>query len=315
MVSSPDGRQKIPLEAVDAVVLLGGGQITSQALALCVKRDVRVAALGRGGAVRFTVGGPTGGNVHLRMALYQAVADAETSLDLARLTVAAKLQNSAHVLARWARDAADGKLASELAGRSVDVRRRVLRLPDAESPDHVRGIEGDAARIYFRALSRVLEGTDLPYSSRSRRPPRDPVNAMLSFCYGLVLTECIGAAESVGLDCQMGFFHRPRSGRPSLALDLAEELRPLTDRFVVSLIRRRQVSPSSFTRVLGNAVYLGEEGRSALLGLWEKHKETEIPHRILARRVGRWALPTIQATLLARYLRGDIPAYPPFVMV
>ena len=137
---------------------------------------------------------------------------------------------------------------------------------------------------------------------------------MLGFCYGLMLTEFIGSIEAVGLDYQMGFFHRPRSGRPSLALDLAEELRPLTDRFVVSLIRRRQVGSESFVEMPGGAVYLTDEGRKQLIKEWERHKESEVQHMILGRRVGRWALPSIQATLLARHLRGDLPAYPPFVM-
>ena len=156
--------------------------------------------------------------------------------------------------------------------------------------------------------------TDLEFSSRTRRPPRDPVNAMLSFCYALLVTECTGALESVGLDYQMGFFHRPRAGRPSLALDLAEELRALTDRFVVSLVRRRQVGAASFDHTPGGGVYLSDDARTALIKAWEDHKESELPHRILGRPVGRWAIPSVQATLLARHLRGDLTAYPPFVL-
>ncbi len=315
LVSSPDGKTRVPLEAVDGVVLLGAGQITSQAMDACVKRKIRVAALRRNGSVRFVVGGPTGGNVHLRLALFKAVSDPARSLTLAKVIVAAKLQNSRHVVDRWARDAADPSLRHELAERAVHLKERVLRLSSVATPDHVRGVEGDGARIYFRALASVLLASDFPYSARSRRPPRDPVNALLSFCYGLLLTEFIGAVESVGLDFQMGFFHRPRSGRPSLALDLTEELRGLTDRFVVSLIRRKQVGAAAFERVPGDAVYLSEAGRSSLISAWEKHKGTEMPHRVLGRRVARWALPTVQATLLARYLRGDIPDYPPYVML
>ena len=314
LISSPEGRRKIPLEALESVVMLGGGQITSQAMDLCVKRGVRVVALRKSGAIRFVVGGPTGGNVHLRMALYEAVADVGKSLVLAKAIVAAKLQNSRHVVARWARDAGDGSQARELSDRAFHIRERVSRLASAPTSDHVRGIEGDAARIYFRAMRQVLSSNDLPFTARNRRPPRDPVNALLSFCYSLLVTELIGAADSVGLDSQMGFFHRPRSGRPSLALDLAEEMRAFTDRFVVSLIRRRQVSSTCFERVPGGAVYLTDKGRASLLSFGEKHKEVEIDHTILQRRVGRWALPNIQATLLARHLRGDLEVYPPFVM-
>jgi CRISPR-associated protein Cas1 len=314
LVASPDGYQRIPLEAVDAVVLLGGGQITTQALEACVRRGVRVAALRQGGSVRFVVGQPTGGNVHLRMALYRAVNDEQLSLDLSKTIVAAKLQNSRKVVARWARDAKDPALADQMASRSRDILARVARLSRARTPNHIRGVEGDAARIYFGAVRQVLSKCELQFSGRQRRPPRDPVNAMLGFCYGLMLTEFIGAIEAVGLDYQMGFFHRPRSGRPSLALDLAEELRPLTDRFVVSLIRRRQVGSESFVEMPGGAVYLSDDGRKELIKEWERHKESELQHMVLGRRVSRWALPSIQATLLARHLRGDLPAYPPFVM-
>ena len=314
LVSSPEGSQRIPLEAIDAVIMLGGAQVTSQALDACVRRGVRVAALRLGGAVRFVVGGATGGNVHLRTAQYRAVTGQSHSLALARSIVAAKLQNSRRVVDRWKRDAIDPGVARQLAARARLIVERIPRLDAAGNLDHVRGIEGDGARIYFGAVAQVVAGHNLGFFARNRRPPRDPVNAMLGFCYGLVVTELIGALESVGLDYQMGFFHRPRSGRPSLALDLAEELRPLTDRFVVSLVRRRQVNSDSFVQTPGGAVYLSDSGRTNLIKAWEAHKEAEFDHHIVGRQVGRWALPSVQATLLARHLRGDLPAYPPFVI-
>ncbi len=314
LVTSPDASQRVPIEAVDAVVLLGSGQVTTQAMDACVRRGVRVAALSKGGAVRFTVNGATGGNVHLRAALFRAAHDSARSLALAKVIVAAKLQNSGNVVNRWARDEMDGAFSRQLRERGEDIRGRVSRLPDAPTGDFVRGIEGDAARIYFRAVAQVVAGTEIGFSARTRRPPRDPVNAMLGFCYGLLVTEFIGALESVGLDYQMGFFHRPRSGRPSLALDLAEELRALTDRFVVALVRRRQIGLNDFDWTPGGGVYLSESGRSKLIGAWEAHKDAELQHRLLGRPVGRWALPSVQATLLARHLRGDLPDYPPFVL-
>ena len=314
LVSSPDGSQRVPLEAIDAVIMLGSGQITTQALDACVRHGVRVTALKMSGAVRFVVGDSTGGNVHLRTALYRAVTDAAHSLSLSKAIVAAKLQNSRKVVDRWARDEKEPTESRRLAERGVQITERISRLPGAGTADHVRGVEGDAARAYFGAVGHALSTSDLRFSKRTRRPPRDPVNAMLGFCYGLLVTEFIGALESVGLDYQMGFFHRPRSGRPSLALDLAEELRPLTDRFVVSLVRRRQVGPDSFLRMPGGAVYLSDEARTSLIKEWEAHKEVELYHGISDRKVGRWALPSVQATLLARHLRGDLPAYPPFVM-
>ncbi len=313
-VSSPEGSRRVPLEALDAVVVLGGAQVTMQALDACVRRGVRVAVLRRSGAVRFLINGASNGNVHLRTALFETVRDDSRSLELSRAIVAAKLQNSRKVVGRWSRDEKDTVGSKRLADRSEQIRQRIERLRGAATGDHLRGIEGDAARIYFRAMAQAVERAGLGFSARTRRPPRDPVNAMLSFCYGLVVTECTGALESVGLDYQMGFFHRPRSGRPSLALDLAEELRALTDRFVVSTVRRRQIGQASFDYTPGGGVYLGDDARTALIKAWEDHKETEIPHRILGRPVGRWAIPSIQATLLARHLRGDLRHYPPFVL-
>lgn len=314
VVSSPAGSQRVPLEAVDGLILLGGAQITTQALDACARSGVRVAALKMSGALRFVINGPTSGNVHLRTAQFEAVMDEMRSLTVAKSIVAAKLQNSRRVVGRWARDEKRADVAEQLASRSTQIAARIARLPEAQSANNVRGIEGDAGRIYFRAMRLALASSELEFPARTRRPPRDPINALLGFCYGMLVTECIGAAESVGLDYQMGCFHRPRAGRPSLALDLAEEFRALTDRFVVSLVRRRQIGPDDFDHAPGGAVYLSDEGRIRLLAAWEKHKETEVLHQLLGRPVERWTLPSVQATLFARHLRGDLAAYPPFVL-
>lgn len=314
LLASPDGNQRVPLEAIDGVVLLGGGQITTQALEACVRRGVRVAALRQGGSIRFVVGPATGGNVHLRTALYRTISNEAHSLELSKSIVAAKLQTSRKVVDRWARDETDPLAADQLKSRAEDLLIRVARVAEARTPNHVRGVEGDAARVYFGAVRQALARCKFRFAGRNRRPPRDPVNALLGFCYGLMITEFIGALEAVGLDYQMGFFHRPRSGRPSLALDLCEELRPVTDRFIVSLLRRNQLGPQSFVNTPGGGVYLSDQGRVSLIGQWERHKDSEFIHTVLGRRVGRWALPSIQATLLARHLRGDLPAYPPYVL-
>ncbi len=314
VVSTPEGRHKIPLEGIDALILLGAGQITSQALTACVRRGVRVTSLYLGGAIRFVVGGRTSGNVHLRSAQHRALMDPEQSLEISRVIVAAKVQSSRAVIGRWARDEKDPDRRDGLQLRAEQMRDRVVRVREADSPNLVRGIEGDAARIHFRALRLVLEQTRMPFSGRNRRPPRDSVNALLGFTYSLVVTECIGALESVGLDYQMGFLHRPRSGRPSLALDLTEEFRAWTDRFVAGLVRRRQMAPDDFETMPGGGVYLTDDGRSKLLLAWERHKEGEVLHGVTDQRVGRWAIPSIQATLLARHLRGDLPVYAPFVL-
>ena len=313
MVKQESGTTRVPLAGIDALVLLGSGQVSSDALAACVKRGVRVASLRRSGAVRFVVGGPMSGNVHLRMAQHTAVLNEEHSLTIARSFVAAKLQSSRKMLLRWSRDAKSPSHRQRLQRRAEMLAERIGRIPSADSGDHLRGLEGDAARIYFRGLGQHLDDIGLRFSARTRRPPRDPVNALMSFCYGLLVAEIVGSINAVGLDHQLGFLHRPRSGRPSLALDLAEELRPLTDRFAVALLKRRQLGADHFVRTPGGAVYIEDEARDVVLRSWEAHKEMPIPHKILRRSVERWALPTVQSTLLARHLRGDLPVYPPFV--
>ena len=315
MVKQETGTTRIPLASIDAVVLLGSGQVSTDALAACVKQGIRVASLRRSGAIRFVVGGPLSGNVHLRMAQNEAVINEEHSLAIARSVVAAKLQSSRTMLMRWARDADNLSRRQRLLRRAEMISERIAKVPYTRSADHLRGLEGDAARIYFGGLGHHLANSGVQFSNRTRRPPRDPVNALMSFCYGLLTAELVGALNAVGLDHQLGFLHRPRSGRPSLALDLAEETRPLTDRFAVALLTRKQLGAPHFVRTPGGAVYLADNGRDIVLKSWEAHKEKTVPHRILRRPVERWALPTVQATLLARHLRGDLRHYPPFVAV
>jgi CRISPR-associated protein Cas1 len=313
IVTTGEAKQRIPLEAVDSVILLGGGHITTDALAACAERQIRVACLRRSGALRFTVAGPRGGNVHLRVAQHRVSGEVGGSLEIAKYIIAAKLQSSRRVLLRWSRDGQD-VLERPLRDRADLIGERIGRISTVRDGDHLRGLEGDAARAYFTGVGMVLADSPFPFSDRNRRPPRDPVNALLGFAYGLLVTELIGALEAVGLDHQAGFLHRPRSGRPSLALDLAEEFRPLTDRLVVRILRRRELGPDDFVRTPGGATYLSDPGRERFLRLWESAKNEQVDHVLLRRPVERWALPSVQATLLARHLRGDLNGYPPFVL-
>lgn len=313
LVTTAEGKQRIPLEAVDTVILLGGGHITTDAIAACAERQIRVACLRRSGAIRFTVSGPRGGNVHLRVAQHRASGDGGASLEIAKCIVAAKLQSSRRVLLRWSRDG-DSVIGRPLRERADLIAERIGRISAVRDGDHLRGLEGDAARAYFAGMGMVLADSPFSFTDRNRRPPRDPVNALLGFSYGLLVTELIGALEAVGLDHQVGFLHRPRSGRPSLGLDLAEEFRPLVDRLVVRILRRRELGPDDFTRTPGGATYLSEPGRARFLHLWEGAKNDSVDHVLMRRPVERWALPSVQATLLARHLRGDLNGYPPFVL-
>ncbi len=314
LVFARDGlKQRIPLDGIDAIVILGAAEVTVDALAACANEGVRVAALKRSGALRFSVQPPQGGNVQLRVAQAEAALDESRTLQLAKTFVAAKLQSCRRVVLRWARDE-PLRASSFLTEWSDTIARRLERLPSAATGDQVRGIEGDAARAYFAAMGHVLSDGPFPFLARNRRPPRDPVNAMLGFCYGLLVTEVEGAVQAAGLDHQVGFLHRARSGRPSLALDMTEELRPLADRFVVRLLRRRELSPTDFVVTPGGACFLGDDARSRVIRYWEHDKAVLVPHAVMRRPVERWTLPTVQATLLARHLRRDLPAYPPFVL-
>lgn len=313
LVTGTDGKHRIGVEAIDALIMFAG-QITTDALTELVRRKIRVAALTRGGRIRFIVSGPTSGNVHLRQAQHRATEDVNTTLHITRNIVAAKLQNSRRVISRWGRDHSQPTIRAELRSRAKQLGRKITHIATVDTPHTLRGIEGDAGRLHFGAVRVVLSLERLRFTKRNRRPPRDPVNALLGMCYALLVTESTGAIETVGLDPQIGFFHRARSGRASLALDLVEEFRPLVDRFVVGAVRKKQFKSDDFTFTTGGACYLTESGRDRLLKLWEKHKNTEFQHDVLGRLVPRWALPTVQATLLARHLRGDLPGYPPFLL-
>lgn len=313
IVSIDGAKHRVPLEGIDGVTIVGGASMTLDAVASCVERDVRVAVLKRSGALRWYAGAPVSGNVSLRRAQHRASDDPTDRIELCRVFVAAKLRNSSVVLSRWARDS-DGLLAEHLRTRLDRIDDRIGRLRDAPTEDHVRGIEGDAARDHFACVGAVLERTGWHFTERSRRPPRDPVNALLGFAYGLLVTELIGGLESVGLDPQIGFLHRDRPGRPALALDLAEEFRPLIDRFVVGALRRGQFGSDDFEMTPGDACYLSDSGRRTFFRLWEDHKNTPFAHRVVDRHVDRWALPAVQATLLARHLRGDLSVYAPFIL-
>ncbi len=308
----PVGR--FPLDGLDAVLLIGKANITTDAIERCARRGVRIASLKQNGAVRFLIEPPGTGNVLLRVAQHRC-ADNADKFDLARTFVAGKLQNYRRLIGYWARanSGADRRFLDEQ--RDI-VNERLRRLATAATGDQIRGVEGDATRRYFKAVGRHLEAKNSPlrFERRDRRPPRDPFNALLGFLYGLVLTDAVGALQAVGLDHQIGFLHEPRPGRSSLALDLIEELRPLVDRFAVSITTRRQITPDDFVTRAGGACYLSETGRRTLIGLWDEHRRDEERHLLLGRAVPRTHLATVQATLLARHLRGDIPHYPPFVL-
>lgn len=308
---------RIPIETLEAVVLTGRAEVTNDTLGELVKRGIRLAALSKSGRLRFSVSGPTQGNVLLRINQYRAATDESRSLQVARVIVAGKLQNCRRMMRRWAWDARSPIAKAVIEKEIRAIGDRLSGLGSARDGDAVRGIEGDATRRYFKSMTIHLGTGDelLAFPRRSRRPPRDPVNALLSFTYGLLLTEVVGALEAVGLDPQIGFLHRPRPGRPALALDLLEELRPsVADRFAIAALKRGSVSAADFEDREGGAVYLSDDGRRKILDLYDNFRWSEIVHPLVEKPVTRAVLPSIQATLMARFLRDDLPVYACYTM-
>lgn len=242
--------------------------------------------------------------------------DPVQTLSIARNIVGGKIQNSRQIVLRGAREADDPADADALRKTADMLGNAVTRLPQCEDLDTLRGIEGESARNYFSTFDRMIkeDRETFKMDGRNRRPPTDPVNALMSFLYTLVMNDCVAAAEGVGLDPQMGFLHALRPGRAALALDLMEELRSvLADRLVLTLINRRQVSAKDFTQRSGGAVQMEDAGRKEVIVAYQKRKQEEITHPVLDQKMPIGLVPHVQARLLARVLRGDLEQYPPFL--
>jgi CRISPR-associated protein Cas1 len=262
------------------------------------------------------VEGAVNGTVLLRRAQHKALAKEGWPENLARQIVAGKIQNSRNGLLRAARDAGAATDRATLAEAAAALATVLLRLKEATDLNTIRGLEGEAASLYFGVFNTMLRPADeaFVFHGRTRRPPRDPTNAVLSFLYVLLTGECAAALEAAGLDPQVGYLHSLRPGRPALALDLLEELRaPFADRLALALINRRQLQAKHFEEIPGGGIYLTEEGRRLLLTAYQERKESEVDHRVLKEKIPWGLVPQVQARLLARHLRGDLKEYLPFV--
>jgi CRISPR-associated protein Cas1 len=313
-----EGETKLraPLLRLGGIVVFGQVTLTPFLIQRCAEDGRSLVWLGRNGRFKARVEGPARGNVLLRRAQHLALSDRDRTSQIARQIVAAKVQNSRQVILRAARDLADIDSASPLATAAEYLARILAQLRTIQSLDEIRGAEGEAARTYFGVFGHMIRGDrpDFTLDGRTRRPPRDRANAVLSFLYALVRGECASALEGVGLDPQVGYLHALRPGRPALALDLMEEFRPvLADRLAVTLINRHQLRPEHFENAPGSAVLLTEEGRKAVIVAYQKRKEEEIQHRVLKQKLPIGLAPHVQARLLARHLRNDLKAYPPFL--
>jgi CRISP-associated protein Cas1 len=307
---------QIPLHHLGGLVVFGNVLLSPFLIHRCAEDGRSIVWLTQSGRFKARLFAPTSGNVLLRRAQHAALDGAERTLAVARYMVAGKLQNARTTLLRAAREAASPENEAALRAAAHIHAQTIVRLPRLRHLDEVRGAEGDAAKTYFAVFDRMIRTNKdtFVFSGRNRRPPRDPVNALLSFVYGMLRNECTSALEGVGLDPQVGFLHALRPGRPALALDLMEELRaPLADRFALTLINLGQVKPDGFVVRPGGAVELTEETRKTIVVAYQKRKQDEVTHPVLKKPLPLGLVPHLQARLLARHLRGDVPHYQPFL--
>ncbi len=308
---------RLPLLRLSGIVVFGRGTVTPFMIQRCAEDGRSLVWLTRTGRFRARVEGPARGNVLLRRAQHLVLSDGKRTLRIARQIIAAKLQNSRQILLRSAREASGEDSRTALGDAAAQIAKSIEQLPTCRTLDEARGVEGDAARTYFSVFGHHMrvEPERFAMEGRTRRPPRDRVNALISFLYALLRAECAAGLESVGLDPQVGFLHALRPGRPALALDLMEEFRPiLADRLAIALINRRQVQADHFDQLPGGAVNLNDEGRRQVLQAYQKRKEEEVQHRVIDQKVPLGLIPYIQARLLARHLRGDLEEYPPYLV-
>jgi len=310
-------RLQVPLHHLSAFVLFDNVMLSPALMGRCAADGRTVVWLNRSGRFQARMEGPVNGNILLRQAQYRAADNAELSLQLARRFIAGKIRNSRQVLMRGARDSKDDQEKTALVQAARLLAGNLNKLAQAESPDTVRGLEGDSARIYFAALPYLIRPPareTFTFTTRNRRPPLDCFNALISFLYALVLGDCRSALESVGLDPQLGFLHTVRPGRQSLALDLLEEFRaPLCDRLALTLINREQLQAKDFDHRDGGSVLLNDAGRKTVIGAFQTRKQEEIMHPVLKQSIAISLIPQIQARLLARYLRKDVDDYLPYL--
>lgn len=318
VVVSSQGSEKfrIPVHNLESIVCFGYMGASPALMGYCAENGVALCFVSPSGKFLARISGRVQGNVLLRTRQYRAADNEMERLGVARNCITGKLVNSRTVIDRAIRDYGSQLDAAALERVSAYLKSRVMRLQSSESIAAVRGIEGDCARRYFSVFNELIrqQKEDFTMLGRNRRPPRDNVNALLSFLYTLLVHDIQSALESVGLDPYVGFLHSLRPGRPALALDLMEELRPyLADRLALSLVNRRQVKASGFKVRESGAVLMDVETRKTVLTAWQKRKQQEITHPYLNEKIPIGLLPYVQAQLMARYLRGDLDEYPPFL--
>ncbi|MFP4642188.1 MAG: type I-C CRISPR-associated endonuclease Cas1c [Dehalococcoidia bacterium] len=314
--SDGETRLQVPIHTLGGIVCFGQVSCSPPLMGLCAERNVAISFLTEHGKFLARVDGPVSGNVLLRREQYRRADDKEASSVIARSVVAAKISNCRTAILRSARGHSEDAARSALAKASEQLAEHLKSLDGPVSLETARGKEGEAARTYFGVFDHLItaQKKDFSFHDRSRRPPLDKVNALLSFLYTLLMHDVSAALEAVGLDPAVGYLHRDRPGRPGLALDLMEEFRPYwADRLAVSLINRQQIKGKGFRKTETGAILMDDETRKEVLVAYQKRKQEEIQHPFLEEKVAIGLLPHCQALLMSRYLRGDLDGYPPFI--
>ncbi len=308
---------RIPVHNIEGIVTFGYTGASPALLGLCAERNVGISFLTEHGRFWGRLSGPVKGNVLLRRKQYRMADNQEEALSVSRLLIAGKIANCRNVVQRVLRDHGKESNITALTEASAQLEIRQKQALKAADPDTLRGIEGDAANSYFGVFNHfiVTQGDDFVMNGRTRRPPKDKVNALLSFVYTLLAHEVQSALETVGLDPYVGFLHTDRPGRASLALDIMEEFRPyLADRLVLTLINRKQVQAKGFVNRDQSGILMDDDTRKEVLTAWQKRKQEEIQHPFLQESIPVGLLPYAQALLFSRFIRGDLGNYPVFVM-
>ena len=318
VVVKVEGKEKarFPLHGLENIISFSLYGASPALMGACAERNISLSFYRPNGRFLARVSGKSRGNVLLRRKQYRVADDTKDSLLIGKNMIIGKLYNSRWVLERTTRDHSLSVNTDKIKEASAWIKEALTKMEDVDTFDFLRGIEGKAASVYFNVFDELILSKDeeFRFRGRNRRPPLDCVNAMLSFSYSLLASGCSSALESVGLDPYVGFIHTDRPGRESLALDLMEELRPvMADRFVLTCINRRIVNSQMFMRSENDAVVFTDKGRQVFLKAWQEKKKETLTHPFLKEKMPWGMIPYVQALLLARYLRGDLDAYPPFL--
>jgi CRISPR-associated protein Cas1 len=307
---------QIPLHNIENIVCFSYLGVSPALMGACAERHIGLCFLSPNGRFLARVIGETHGNVLLRKKQYEISDNKGESAQLAKSFLIGKIANCRKVIERALRDHALLVDVAKLTQVSNFMKGILLALPECNSINDLMAFEGSAAKVYFGIFDQLIlqQKEDFTFQERSRRPPLDNTNAVLSFLYAILSSEVTSALETVGLDPYVGFLHQERPGRPSLALDVMEELRPLfADRLALSLINRKQINGGGFKKKESGGVLMDDDTRKIVIQAWQERKKEEIVHPYLKERIQFGLVPHVQAMLLSRYLRGDLDAYPPFL--